>query len=146
MEKIKRKLQTFAMTLLAVMAACVMPLAPVALVGCTGGCSTVAEGHDPIVVRAEQAADLSFEVFDSYLRLEEANRDYLRTVSPEFEKTANAIRVDGRAAIESLRSATKAYKNNRTPENKANVETWLRTVEVLRQTALKYIGQTKLKQ
>lgn len=134
------------MMVLAAVSFLAMPVAPLALVvGCSGGgCATVAEGHDVVVVRAETIADLSFEVMDTYLRLEENNRAYLKTISPEFEKTASKVAVDGKAAIQSLRSATKAYKQNRTPENKSNVDTWLAVVEDLRKTALKFTGQAKL--
>lgn len=139
MNKLKIKLTI----LFAALGLWVLPTTSLVLVGCAPGCSTVAEGHDPIVVRAEQVADLSFEVLDAFVTLEENNRAYLRTVSPEIEKAANTIRRDGRAALEGLRDATRTYKTNRTPENKANLDTWIATVEKLRQIALKHLATAK---
>src|SRR5687767_6736071 len=55
------------------------PVVPLALVGCSGGCSTVAEGHDPVVVRAEQVAAGAYELMDAFVAMEENNRAYLRT-------------------------------------------------------------------
>lgn len=141
MNKLKMKAMILLSFLLATLP---LPMASVALVGCTSGCRSVAEGSDPVVVRAEQAADISFEIMDAYLSLEENNREYLRTVSPEFEKAAIRVRTDGKAAIENLRSATKTYKQNRTPENKANITTWLATVEEIRRIAAKYITTVKV--
>src|SRR5687768_10196277 len=95
------------------------------------GCSAIQEGHDPVVVRSEQASRYAFEIFDTFVTEEERNRVGWRAISPDIEKTANRIRRQGRQAVEELVRVTRVYKYNRTPENKANVETWLLTVQEL---------------
>lgn len=120
-----------------------LPLASIALVGCTGGCASIGEGQDPVVVNAERVAAASFEIMDTFNQMEFNNRDELRKLSPEIEKAANHVRVEGKAALESLRAATKAYKTNRTPENKANVATWIATVESFRDIAKQFLVAPK---
>jgi hypothetical protein len=109
------------------------------IAGTVTGCASVDEGSDPIVVNAERVAQASFEIMDAFVLYEHNNREMLRGVSPEIEKAANSIRTDGRAAIDQLRAATKAYKLNRTAENKASVDTWIKLVETLKSTALRYL-------
>ena len=106
-----------------------MALAPV-IIGC-GGCSSVTEGQDVIVVRSEQASRYAFEIFDTFVLEEERNRTNWRNVSPEIEKAANRIRREGRTGIEELVKVTRVYKTNRTPENRANLITWVAVVQNL---------------
>lgn len=141
-----KQLRTKVAMILAVTWMCAVPVAPVAFVGvATTGCSTnkVAEGSDPIVVNAERLQATAFEALDMLMTMEENNRAYLRSVAPEVERAANLIRRDGPNALKSLEDATLAYKRNRTPENKANMETWIKTVEALKATAIKYITSFK---
>lgn len=108
-----------------------MPLAmtPV-IVGC-GGCSSITEGNDAVVVRAEQASRYAFEIFDTFVSEEERNRGVWRAISPEIEKAANKIRREGRTGVEKLIEVTRTYKHNRTPENRANLVTWTAVVQNL---------------
>lgn len=117
--------------LIPLLAALALPLsiAPV-IVGC-GGCSSIAEGNDAVVVRAEQAQRYSFEIFDTFLLEEERNRAVWRAISPEIEKAANKIRREGRTALDKLIEVTRTYKQNRTPENRANIITWTAVVQNL---------------
>lgn len=137
------KLKTQVAAVMMALAVCTLPIASVALVGCTGGCAALAPGADPIVVRAEQTAAFAFEAMDLFLKMEENNREALRQAAPEVEKVANRVRVDGKSALVSLRDATKAYKTNRTPENKANLDTWMAVVEELRAISTKYLVAKK---
>lgn len=106
-----------------------LSLAPV-IVGC-GGCSTVSEGQDAVVVRSEQASRYAFEIFDTFVSEEERNRGTWRAISPEIEKAANRIRREGRTGVEKLIEVTRTYKSNRTPENRANLVTWTAVVQNL---------------
>ncbi len=109
------------------------------------GCASVEEGADSVVVNAERVAQASFEIMDAFVLYEHNNREMLRRISPEIEKAANSVRTDGRKAIEQLRSATAAYKNNRSAENKATVDTWIKTVEHLKSIALQHLTAAQRK-
>lgn len=104
---------------------------PAALLTLGTGCASVAEGESPIVVNAERVAAGSFDIIDSFLQYEAANRDLLWRTDPGIKRVADQLRDQAPVAIETLRSATKAYKRNRTPENEANLKTWLATVNSL---------------
>ncbi|MCX7915075.1 MAG: hypothetical protein N3A53_02065 [Verrucomicrobiae bacterium] len=79
------------------------------------GCKTVvAPGADPVVVRAEQTAEVALETFDAFLRWERANSAAL----PESVRAvARDIRLHGKRWIVELREATKAYKRDRNGNN-----------------------------
>jgi hypothetical protein len=91
----------------------------------------VAPGHDAVVVNAERTTQLAVDTFDVFLKWEHDNRTTLSSV-PEIRKVADQIRDDGESWLTTARAMTRAYKENRTPENKANLQT---AVAVLR-TAL----------
>ncbi len=93
------------------------------------GCAGLDPGADPVVVRAEQSAQIATDTFDVFLKFEYENSDLLKKITPEFHKAAELIRRNGKGWILTLRNVTKSYKQNRTPENKANVATALATVD-----------------
>ena len=86
------------------------------------GCSAIQPGNDPVVVNAERTTQLAVDVFDTFLKWEYDNRQAL-SVTPEVRKTADFIRGKGQDWLVTARSMTKAYKQNRTPENQANLDT-----------------------
>lgn len=88
------------------------------------GCNGVAPGHDPILVRAEQTTQIALETFDSFLKWEYDNRQAL-SKTPEIKKLADGIRASGISWLKSAREMTEAYRLNRTPEAKADLETAL---------------------
>lgn len=117
-----------------------LPVASVALVGCGGGCSFFAKvqpGHDPVVVNAERAQVLTLEAVDLLLNIEKDNREFLRSIAPGIKEAADNVRARAPGIIDGLGSVTKAYKDNRTLENKANLVTWLASAEELKNVALK---------
>ena len=83
------------------------------------GCATftIKPGSDPNVVVAEYTSELSLKVFDSFLKWERENDAVLRQVDPTIHKTANDIRDNGKRWIAELRTATKAYKANKSADN-----------------------------
>jgi len=89
------------------------------------GCVT--PGADPVVVQAERSTELAYDVFDAFLLWEKNNREAMAG-TPEVKRTADAIRANGVKWLQSARALTKAYKENRTPENKANLETALQVL------------------
>lgn len=130
-----KKVKTMFMALVMMLVTLSVPVVPLALVGCSGGCASVQEGQDIVVVRAEQTADLSFQIMDTFITFEDNNHEFLKTKAPSVVEAANKVRTEGKKAINGLRDATKAYKNNRTPENKANMQTYLALVESFRKIA-----------
>lgn len=107
------------------------------------GCAHLQTNADQVVVRSEQLAAGAFELMDALVEMEINNRDSLRKLNPNIERVANRIRTEGRKGLEELRTATKIYKAHRTPENKANVETWIATIENLKRIAREYLVSSK---
>lgn len=99
----------------------------------TAGCASVAEGHDPVVVNAERGVEVTektLTAFVTWAHLHEA------TAGDGVRSAANAIRTKAPGAIDAVRRTTKAYKNSRTAENKADLVTWLNVLSQLEQEAL----------
>lgn len=115
----------------------------VALVLVAIGCSTVDPGQSALVVRSEQTQEIAFAVFDRYVTWEYANRETL-SQNPEFKKLGDLIRTRGLEALEALHRVTKAYKDNRTPENLADLRTWIVVVEGLQTEAILLLSKSAL--
>lgn len=133
-----KKLKVMAMAVVACVATFTVPLAPLALVGCTGGCAKIESGQDKVVVNAERTAQASLALMDAFVTIEQDNRAFLNTVSPKIEEASHRVQKDGMAAFDGLRAATQAYKSNRSPENAVTVQTWLATLETFRALAVQY--------
>lgn len=103
------------------------------------GCASIEKGQDAVVVNAERTTALALEVFDAFLQWEFENRAALAVV-PEIRKTADTIRRGGITWLQSARAMTKAYKANRTPENKANLETALEVLRAAVREAQSYLN------
>lgn len=99
------------------------------------GCARIQPGQDKLVVQAEQTAEVASATLTAFVTWAYNNQ---ATVGVDVQKAANAIRLTAPKAIDSLRATTKTYKANRTPENKATLETWLKVVEQLEREALKW--------
>lgn len=100
------------------------------------GCAQIAPGNDPVVVNAERTAKIAFNTVDGFLEWEYANR---AVVPQQVTKAADTLRNDFPPAYATLRNLTRAYKQNRTAENKANLTTTLRVVQTMLDEALKYL-------
>lgn len=88
-------------------------------------CATITPGSDPVVVNAERFTAVAADTFDLFVHTEYDNRAYLATVDPHIHTYANFIRVNAKSYLQSARTMTKAFKANRSPENKANLTTAL---------------------
>lgn len=95
---------------------------PLAVVLLGSGCSAIAPGNDALVVNAERTTTLAVDTFDLFVKWEHDNRAVLAKV-PQIRKAADRIRTQAPTWLSTARSMTKAYKANRTLENKANLET-----------------------
>lgn len=85
-------------------------------------CATVDKGADQIVVNAERTTAIAVDTFDGFLKFEYNYRDQLTGV-PAIHKYAEVIRRDGPRWLETARNVTKAYKQNRSATNRANLKT-----------------------
>ncbi len=118
-------------------------------------CASVAPGNDPVVVRAEQTWRIGFDTVDSFVILERQGTvpglkgsaaahsfaEKLRAPNPEGAKFSNKDQVVpyGRWIFNKLDAAIQTYKANRTPENKATIETYLALAENLIASAQQFM-------
>ena len=98
---------------------------------------------DQVILRAEQTAQTARLTFNTFVHLERDNEDVLKQFNPQIHVYANTIRLHGLDWVDSLRTATKLFKANRTPENQANLQTWLTTLTNAVAETNKYIAQSR---
>jgi hypothetical protein len=91
------------------------------------GCASIAPGHDPILVRHEQATQLLFITSDRFLRWEHANREKFPNIKPLADK----LRANVPWVLQRARDAAKDYKKQRTEASKATLVMTLAGVESL---------------
>lgn len=103
-------------------------IAPVACVQQQPVVEISALNSEQIILRAEQAAETAKVTFDTFVHLERDNESVLKQVNPQIHVYANTIRTHGIDWIVALRNATKAFKANRTADNRANLNTVLLTL------------------
>jgi len=101
-----------------------------------GSCASVSPGNDPLVVNAERTAKLAFNTVDAFLEWEYINRSL---IGQDVTDTADSLREFFPENYATLRNLTKAYKLNRTAENRASLTTALRVVQTALNEALKYL-------
>ena len=99
------------------------------------GCATLSPDADPILVRAEQALEVSFETVDFALLVEYRHREMIAGVLPQAEEMADHLRRVAPDAFRGLDNAITVYRDNRTPDNQATVLTWLAVVESIMRDA-----------
>jgi hypothetical protein len=91
-------------------------------------CAHLDKGADPIVVRAEQSASVAAATFDTFLKIDNSNRDFFRTNLPPFHGFAEYLRAPivvngtnllprGLAFVISLQSVKQAYKGGTATSN-----------------------------
>lgn len=102
-----------------------------------GGCqTTIAPGADPVIVRAEQTAEIALATFDAFLKWERRNQS---VVGADVRAVAKEIRLRGKQWILDLRAATRAYAASRTGDNLDK----LRFAQQVIELAIKQINQIK---
>jgi len=107
------------------------------------GCATVDPNADPIVVNAERLTGIALDTFDTFLKIEYENRDRLLAINKEIHEAAEFFRHNAVEWLSTARALTKAYKSNRSPQNKANLETAVAILQTGVLQAQKYIAQSK---
>jgi len=98
----------------------------------TGCAPSGAVTGDPVVVNSERAIGIAFDTIDSFLRWERANQG---VVPVKVHAAAQSLRREAPDAFRNARAVLRAYKTNRTPEQKALLDTWLATLSELARVA-----------
>jgi hypothetical protein len=124
-------------------------LALCALAFGTGGCATLLPGNDPVVVHAEQTTQIALDTFNAIEKTEYATYPTLKEMAPaaaiEVRTFVNSLRRHEHDWLLTARNLTKAYKSNRTPENKASLYTALAVLQAAIDESNKYIAQIQSK-
>jgi len=87
------------------------------------GCAGILPGNDPVLVNAERTTALAYTSFDSFFALERNQDAFVKANLPQVHKFANDLRRNAPQYLASARSATEAYRLNRSAENKATLDT-----------------------
>ena len=98
----------------------------------TGCAPAGAVTGDPVVVNSERTIGLAFDTIDGFLRWEKANR---AVVPPKVHAAAQSLRREAPDAFRNARAVLRAYKANRSPEQKVLLDTWLATLSELARVA-----------
>ncbi len=98
----------------------------------TGCAPAGAVTGDPVVINSERAIGIAWDTVDGFLRWEHANRG---AVPPQVHSVAQKLRSDAPDAFRNARAVLRAYKTNRSPEQKALLDTWLATLSGLSRVA-----------
>lgn len=106
------------------------------MAGC--GSMSVAPGQDATLVNAQRTATTAHQAFDLLFKVERENEAYVMLKAPSVHAGINAIRRKAQPAEDNLWAAAEVYRKNRTPENKANLETYLATLQTLLEQAHGY--------
>lgn len=103
-------------------------------------CATVKEG-DVVVVNAERTTAVALSVVDTILNIEYSNRQFFISIDPKIKQFCDQLRKNAPSALDTARTLTKAYKTNRTAENKANMTTAIAVLETMLSEASKWLVQ-----
>jgi hypothetical protein len=114
-------------------------VALVALLVGLNGCSNIQPGNDPVVVNAERAIGVATPTFDELFKLEYTNHAVLKQDAPQVVAGVNVLRRNAPKWIATAVALTKAYKQNRTDENKANLLTAIKVLQSGIDEAQKYM-------
>lgn len=98
----------------------------------TGCAPAGAVTGDPVVINSERAIGIAFDTVDGFLRWEHVNRG---VVTPKVHAAAQSLRRDAPDAFRNARAVLRAYKSNRSQEQKALLDTWLATLSELARVA-----------
>lgn len=90
------------------------------------GCTTLQPGADPLVVNAERSIEVSRVTLDAFLKFEFSNRE---KCPAEVQAAAEAIRVKAPEWFRRAHRVKLAYKQNRGPDQKADLLTALAVLQ-----------------
>ena len=111
------------------------------------GCAEILPGNDPVVVNAERTTQLALDTFNTIEKLEYDTYPALKATDADtaakVRTFVNVLRAKSPQWLSSARTLTRAYKENRTVENKANLDTAIAVLTSATSTANQYIAEIK---
>lgn len=110
----------------------------VALITLTPGCSGVAPGEDPVVVRAQQTLAASFDAVDAFLRWERGAPG----VAPDVRAAADRLRHDFPEAHRGAQRLLAAYQATRTEPARRDLDVALALLTAAQQEAAAWLSKT----
>lgn len=99
-------------------------------------------GNDPFVVYAEGVIQGTFDLADTYVNWVDQNQAVAPQEAKDFAE--QVLKPNFPEANRGARALLKTYKANRTPENKANLQTVLKTLEFLKGEIAKRLPTTAM--
>ena len=105
------------------------------------GCASIQPGNDPVVVNAERSTNVAFETINTFLQIEYTNQAWVKANAPQIHTYANYLRGHAKQWVASATDLIGAYKHNRTPENKASLQTAVAVLTTAEVQAQKYTAQ-----
>lgn len=122
-------------------------LIPIVALLLMAGCAGLLPGNDPVVVNAERTTQLALDTFNVIEKLEFDTYAALKQTDAataiKVRTFVNILRAKSPQWLASARTLTKAYKENRTAENKANLDTAIAVLTSATSTANNYIAEIK---
>lgn len=137
-------------------------LAGMLALGGLTGCATLDKNADPIEVRAEQTISMAEDTIDAFMAIEFDNDALVKEKAPAIHDFANWLAAPipwpdgstwpdgshttgprGLVIVQSANDMRRAYKTNRSPENKASLVAALAALEETLRQVQGYINQTK---
>lgn len=119
-----------------------MPLFTPLFTGCATK-SSVEQGSEALVINAEQVQVMALEAVDAFLLFEAQNRETLWKVNPGIKKAADQLRQTFPASNATFLNVLARYKESRTLENRANLNTWLAVLETAKIEAYKWMAESQ---
>lgn len=124
-------------------------IAPIVALLLMAGCAGILPGNDPVVVNAERSTQLAVDTFNLIEKLEFDAYPALKLAdaasAAKIRTFVNGLRAHQAEWLASARTLTKAYKENRTTENAANLDTAIAVLTAATSTANQYIAEIKVK-
>lgn len=109
------------------------------------GCANVDPGADPVVVNAERSIAVSKDIVHAFVTVDHENRAWFKANAPDVHDAAETLRKKFPPAHNSAMALIRAYKRNRTPENKANMLTALSVLNQLSIEAAAWMAKSQIK-
>ena len=107
------------------------------------GCAGIRPGNDPFVVNAEKSTTVAVEAVNTFLKFEYDNQALVKSKAPVIHNYAYYLRANAPLLISDATTLITTYKNNRTPANKANLQTALAVLSKVVSQITQYTSQIK---
>src|SRR5215471_8108894 len=100
-------------------------LAPILVLALLCACNNIAPGNDPVVVDAQRIIPSAHDTINAFLKTEAENHVIIKAQAPQISNYANMVRRNAPHWFETAWSTLDTYRHNRSPQNKATLQTSL---------------------